>query len=173
MLDLWPRSYAVADSCRDSCEHWPELCKPTLITSFLSVPDKRSDTPDKHIGMAETHPGSLVIVLSHYRERRCADRLRRKFPRKEEKRTNLCRMISFPVAAVSSILSSFRNPLDPLLNPLIKFQNYFACCVATDDFFSKRNVFTRSRDNVLIICCFSTSFYFLFAHSHHERIARR
>lgn len=87
MLDLWPRSSAVADSCRDSCEHWPGLCKPTLITSFLSVPDKGSDTPDNLARGAEAHPGSLVISLSH-REGWRADRLpRRKFPRsKREKR---------------------------------------------------------------------------------------
>lgn len=85
MPDLWPRS--SADSCRDSCAHWPEQCKPTLITSFLSVPDKGSDTPDNLAREAEAHPGSLVISLSH-REGWRADRLpRRKFPRsKREKR---------------------------------------------------------------------------------------
>lgn len=76
MLDLWPRSFADADNCRDFCEHWPELCKPTLITSFLPVPDKRSDTPDNFVGEAKTHPGSLVISLSHRKGQR-ADKLPR------------------------------------------------------------------------------------------------
>lgn len=83
MLDLWPRSFADADNCRDFCEHWPELCKPTLITSFLPVPDKTSVTPDNFVGEAKTHPGSLVISLSHRKGQR-ADRLpRRKLPREE------------------------------------------------------------------------------------------
>lgn len=83
MLDLWLRSFADADNCRDFCEHWPELCKPTLITSFLPVPDKRSDTPDNFVGEAETHPESLVISLSHRKGQR-ADRLPRRKLSKEE-----------------------------------------------------------------------------------------
>lgn len=94
MPELWPRSSADADSCRDSCEHWPELCKPTLITSFLPVPDKGSDTPDNLAGEAEAHPGSLVISLSHHEGRR-VDRLpRQKFPKSErEKRREKDRLL--------------------------------------------------------------------------------
>lgn len=88
-LDLWPRSYVVVDSCKDSCEHWLGLCKPTLITSFLPILDKESDTPNKSKEKIETHPGFLVISLSYHRERRCSDRLLRwKFSKEEKKRTN-------------------------------------------------------------------------------------
>lgn len=89
MPDSWPRSSAVDDSCKDSCEHWPELCKPTLTTSFLSVLDKGSVTPDNLAREAEAHPESLLISLSHY-EGRCADKLpRRKFPKEESEEKKL------------------------------------------------------------------------------------
>lgn len=141
MPDLWLRSSAVADNCRDSCEHWPELCKPTLITSFLSVPDKGSDTPDNLAREAEAHPGSLVISLSH-REGWRADRLpRRKFPRskREKRRGERRRPLNYILSRGIRIAVTFAEFLELpefATRPPCLF-NFSNCLTASHDFFYK------------------------------------
>lgn len=156
MLDLWLRSFADADNCRDFCEHWPELCKPTLITSFLPVPDKRSDTPDNFVGEAETHSGSLVISLS-YRKRQRADRLpRRKLSKEEggEKGRQIFLPDTPPV-----MLSIFASSLNPILDFFIL--NFF--------WIISRLIVTRNFNEVILynfIFSEVRNFAFFLAHLH-------
>lgn len=155
--DSWPRSSAVADSCRDSCEHWPELCKPTLITSFLPVPDKGSNTPDNLAGETEAHPESLVISLSHHEGRR-ADRLpRRKFPRSErgkrrgKSRSSLNYILSRGIRVAVTFhrfLISRNSPLGHLVSPIF----WIASRQAT--------IFYREKPRRFYVSIFRSEFHF-------------
>lgn len=98
MPDWWLRSSAVADNYRDSCEHWLELYKPTLITSFLPVPDGEAATPDKPVG--RTHPGSRSDdVSSSPKEERGTprDRLQRRKFTEKKRQIFQRRVIAFPI----------------------------------------------------------------------------